>query len=87
MDFDKLMQYQNMLQQNLRREQIVDKKIDILSIINQLTSGPRNIVQTEQVIVEATARGFSEEEVNDMIEKLIEENLIYESSPGYIKKR
>ncbi len=87
MDFDKLMQYQNMIQKELRDEQQVDRKIDLLSIINHLTSGPRNIVQKEQVIVEAVSRGFSETEVDKLLNKLIQENIIYESSPGYIKKR
>ena len=87
MDFDKLMQYQNMIQKELRQEQQVDRKIDLLSIINHLTSGPKNIVQKEQIIVEAASRGFTENEVDKLLDKLIEENIIYESSPGYIKKR
>ena len=54
MDFNKLMEYQNLVQTRLRQEQTVDKKIDLLSLINQLTSGPKNIVQKELIIVEAT---------------------------------
>jgi len=81
------MQYQNMIQKRLRTEQQLDKKIDLLSIINQLTMGPKNIVQKEQIIVEAVSRGFTEKEVDELIDKLIEENIIYESSPGYIKKK
>lgn len=76
-----------MLQDRLKNEQQVEKKIDILSIINQLTSGPKNIVQKEQIIVEATARGISEDEIEDHLNNLIKENIIYESSPGYIKKK
>lgn len=87
MEFDKLMDYQNMVQQRLRQEQQQDRKIDLLSIINQLTQGPKNMVQKEQVIVEATSRGISEEEIHKLIQKLIDENIIYEDSPGYIKKR
>ena len=81
------MKYQDMMQNRLRQEQKEDKKLDLLSLINQLTSGPRNIVQKEQIIVEAKARGISEAEIQDLLEKLIKENIIYESSPGYIKKR
>ena len=87
MDFKKLMEYQTMLQSRLRTEQQVDKKIDLLSIINHLTSGPKNIVQKEQIIVEANSRGFTADEVDVYLEQLIKENIIYESSPGYIKKR
>ncbi len=87
MDFNNLMEYQRMLQKRLRKEQQRDKKIELLSIINQLTSGPRNMVQVEQILVEANSRGFTNQETREIIDKLIEENIIFESSPGYIKKR
>ncbi|AJF61539.1 TPA: hypothetical protein HA239_02795 [Candidatus Woesearchaeota archaeon] len=87
MDFDKLMKYQNMLQNRLRQEEQTDRKIDILSIINRLTSGPKNIVQKEQIVLEASSMGFTEEEIDSLIDTLIEDNIIYVSSPGYIKKR
>jgi len=76
-----------MLQKRLRKEQQVDKKIELLSIINHLTSGPKNIVQKEQILVEAQSRGFRADEVDIYLEKLIKENIIYESSPGYLKKK
>ena len=87
MDFEKLMEYQNMLQNRLRTEQQTDRKIEMLTIINQLTFGPKNIVQKEQIIVEALSRGFTEGDVHDLIDRLIEDNIIFESSPGFIKKR
>jgi DNA replicative helicase MCM subunit Mcm2 (Cdc46/Mcm family) len=87
MDFDKLLQYQKMLQQSLKDEQLEDRKIELLSIINQLTSGPKNLVQREQIIVEASSRGFTEDEIGLILEDLISEKIIYESSPGFIKKR
>ena len=87
MDFDKLLQYQKMLQQSIREEQHEDRKIELLSIINQLTSGPKNLVQREQIIVEGSTRGFTEDEITQIREDLIAERIIYESSPGYIKKR
>ena len=87
MDFNELMEYQNMVENRLRKEQRMDRKIELLTIINQLTVGPRNLVQKEQVLVEAESRGFNEDEVEDLIDKLKEDNIIYEPSPGYIKKR
>ena len=87
MNFDKLMEYQNMVQSKLRKEQKQDRTIDLLSIINQLTSGPKNIVQKEQIIVEAVSRGFIEDEIEDLLERLVKKNIIFESSSGYFKKR
>lgn len=85
-DFDELMGFQNLLQKKVRREDYIDRKIDLLSIINQLTVGPKNLVQREQLILEATTRGFSEAEIEKIMEDLIKDKIIYESSPGFIKK-
>lgn len=87
MDFNKLMEYQKLLQGNIRKEQQIDRKIELLTIINHLTMGPKNIVQKEQIMVEAESRGFSEQETLDLLRKLQEENIIFESSPEYFKKR
>lgn len=87
MDVDKLMAYQNMVQKSLRNEEQIDRKIELMTIINHLTFGPKNIVQKEQIIIEAMSHGFSEKEVDQILQTLIKENIIYESSPGFIKKR
>jgi hypothetical protein len=87
MDVNELLAYQNMLQKTLRKEELTDRKIDFLTIINQLTFGPKNLVQKEQVMVEAVAHGFTEKEADRLLQELIKENIIFESSPGYIKKR
>jgi DNA replicative helicase MCM subunit Mcm2 (Cdc46/Mcm family) len=87
MDFDRLIEYQNMLQGKIKAEQQIDRKIEFLSIINEMTVGPRNIVQKEQIMIEAQHRGFNEKESEQLIEKLIEENIIYQPMSGYIKKR
>ncbi len=76
-----------MMQKRLRREQQRDRKIDLLSIINQLTAGPKNIVQKEQLLIEAQNRGFSENEIEKLLVQLKKDNIIFEPSPGYIKKR
>ena len=87
MEFNNLMEYQKMIRKNLKTEQQRDRKIDLLSIINQLTSGPKNMVQVEQVIIESASHGFAAEETRNIIDALIEENIIFESSPGFIKKK
>jgi DNA replicative helicase MCM subunit Mcm2 (Cdc46/Mcm family) len=87
MDVDKLIAYQNMLHKALRSEQQLDKKIELMTIINNLTFGPKNIVQKEQIMVEAISHGFNEIEADKILHELIKENIIYESTPGYIKKK
>ena len=87
MNFDKLMDYQNMMRKNLRIEQEIDRKIDLLTIINYLTMGPKNLVQKEQIIIEANSRGFTDDEVDKLLKELLDENIIFEPNPGFIKKR
>ena len=87
MDFKNLIEYQNFMQGQLKKEQLEEKKIEFLSIINQLTIGPKNLVQKEQILIEAQERGFSEKEVDSLLKILKVDNIIYEPSPGYIKKK
>lgn len=86
MDIKSLIEYQNMLQQKIRQEQKTDRKIEILSIINQLTSGPNERVQKEQLIIEASQQGFSEKEIDEHLKRLIAEGIIIENN-GFLKKR
>jgi DNA replicative helicase MCM subunit Mcm2 (Cdc46/Mcm family) len=87
LNFKELQERQRFLQKQVRKEQLIDRKIELLSIINQLTAGPRNIVQREHIIIEASMQGFTEKEVDELIDQLTKEEIIYVSSPGYIKKR
>lgn len=86
-NFNELMKIQNQIQKGLLREQELDNKISVLSLINELTSGPKETVQKESLIIEASNKGISEEDLNKEIEKLEKDNIIFEPNPGYIKKR
>ena len=86
-EFEELMKYQNLLQRKLRQESRTDKKIEVMSVINQLTNGPSNLVQKERIILEASSRGLTNTEIERYLSELIKMNIIFESSPGYIKKR
>ncbi|MBN2423198.1 hypothetical protein JXB41_08300 [Candidatus Woesearchaeota archaeon] len=86
-DFEKLKKYQSFLQKSIIKERQIDKKIELITIINHLTAGPKNLVQKEQIIIEANSRGFSDDEIEKLIQELKRDNIIYETSPGYIKKR
>ncbi len=86
-NFNELMKIQNQIQKGLLREQELDNKISVLSLINELTSGPKETVQKESLIIEAANKGISEEDLNKEIDKLEKDNIIFEPNPGYIKKR
>ncbi len=58
----------------------------MMSIINELTSGPKEMVQLESIIIEAASRGVSEEEVMKNLNQLKRDRVIYETRPGFFKK-
>jgi len=86
-NFNELIKIQNQIRQGLLREQELDKRVSVLSLINELTSGPKESVQKESLIVEAANKGISEEDLNKEIEKLEKDNIIFEPKPGFIKKK
>jgi hypothetical protein len=85
-NFDELVRFQQQIQKGLLREQRTDLKIEVISIINVLTSGRRETVQKEAVFIESKNRGFNHEEVANLIEELIKDKIIFEPALGYIKK-
>lgn len=85
-EFEDLLKIQNQIRQGLLREQKDGRTISIMTIINELTSGPKESVQIESVIIEAINRGISEKEAMDNIEQLLRDKVIYEVTPGFIKK-
>ncbi len=85
-EFDDLMKIQNQIRQGLLREQKENITLTIMSIISELTSGPNGIVQLESIIIEASNRGIGEEEVMKNINQLKRDRVIYETSPGFLKK-
>jgi hypothetical protein len=85
-NFDELVRYQQQIQRGLLREQRTDLKIEVISIINVLTSGRKETVQKEAVFIESTNRGFNHDEVANLIEELIKDKIIFEPMLGYIKK-
>ena len=86
MDFDKLIEYQNNMKKRLTKEVDLNKKLQVLSIINQMSSEPSTIIKKQQVISECEKEGLTSEEVNRYIRSLINDRIVYEYSSGSLKK-
>jgi DNA replicative helicase MCM subunit Mcm2 (Cdc46/Mcm family) len=86
-NFNELLKIQNQIRAGLKREEAMDNKIKVLSIINELTSGPKETMQKELLIIETNNRGISEQDVEKILIQLEKDNVIFEPSPGHIKKR
>ncbi|MBD3208986.1 hypothetical protein GF367_01025 [Candidatus Woesearchaeota archaeon] len=85
-DFNELLKIQRMMASRIIQETTVDNKIKLLDLINRLVTDRNKKAQKETIIVEAQAEGFSETETLRLIEELLEDNLIIEPEPGYLKR-
>lgn len=85
-DFNDLLRIQRMMASRIIQEASVDNKIKLLDLINKLVTDRNRKVQTETLIIEAQAEGFTETETLRLIDELIEDHLITEPEPGYLKR-
>ncbi len=83
-DFDELLKIQRRMLSMLSKETETDLKIDILTIIERLTTGKNKRIQKEAVILEAEQQGISGEDVLNIIEELKRDGLIIEPEIGFI---
>ncbi len=84
LDFDEIMDLQRKLASEVAEEQETDNKITLMSIINDMTSGEKDIIQKERVIIEAQQQGLNEEQVERLLKELESDNFLIEEK-GYIK--
>ncbi|MBN1275622.1 hypothetical protein JXA12_05020 [Candidatus Woesearchaeota archaeon] len=85
-DFNDLLRIQRMMASRIIQETTVDNKIKLLDLINKLVTDRNRKVQTETIIIEAQAEGFTEAEALRLIDDLIDDHLITQPEPGYIKR-
>lgn len=86
-DFKELMKYQNLMQNQLARDQRVSRKIEILSIINELTAGPDNLAYISDIVKKGKSLEYTERDIKSLIDDLKIDGIIYQPSPNQVKKR
>lgn len=77
-EFDELMRQQRNMAAMLRRENDVDRKVKLMSIIQSLNPDKKGRILTAQIVHEAVNEGFAEEELDPLIDSL--------EADGYLKK-
>lgn len=77
-DFDDLMKVQRNMATRLRQEDEMDRKVQLLSLIQTLNPDKKGRILTESIVVEARNEGFSEPEVEALIDSL--------ESDGYLQR-
>ncbi|MBW2982921.1 hypothetical protein KY327_01305 [Candidatus Woesearchaeota archaeon] len=85
-DFNDLLKIQRMMASRLMEESTVDDKIKLLDVINRLVTDRNRKVQKETVLVQAQEEGFSEEEALRLLDTLLDDKLVIEPEPGYVKR-
>lgn len=76
--FDELMRIQRNTATRLRREDELDRKVGLMTLIQGLNPDRRGRILTELIVVEALAQGYNEEDTNRFLDELEED--------GYIKR-
>ncbi len=85
LDFDEIMDLQRKLASEVAAEKETDDKIEVMSIINDFTTGDSDVVQKEEVIIEAKQRGLNEPKILTIIDELKKDDFVIEEK-GYLKK-
>lgn len=69
-EFDELMRVQRSMANQLRRESMMDRKVTLLTVIQGLNPDRRGRILTEQIMVESSMEGFTNDEVDTLIDDL-----------------
>ncbi len=77
-EFDELMRVQRNMAGRLRTENELDRKVSLLSIIQGMNPDKKGRILTEQIMVEATGQGFTDAEVDGLLDDLEQD--------GYLKR-
>lgn len=77
-EFDELMRIQQMVTNRLSVEERMDRKLKLMELISGMVSGPDNSVMAETLRFEASQEGFSENEIERLLNELKSDGMIRE---------
>lgn len=83
-EFEDLMEIQRMMASKLAEEEEVDKKVDVLNLIRNMTDNGDKDIQTESIIVRCTQKGMSEQQILDILDELEKDRIITYPTRGYV---
>ncbi len=86
-NFDELMRIQRRMQKKIEEERQVDNTVDFMMLINEIAPHSGQKIQKEKLLIEGSMRGYTETYINDMINKLIRERMLFMPEPGYVQRR
>jgi len=85
-NFDELMKIQQQMAGRIMQESETDQKLELMDIINSLTTIRRPKVQVEQVILEAQNHGMTEDQALRAIDELIDFGYVTQPEEGFLQR-
>ena len=85
-NFDELMKIQQQMAGRIMQENETDRKLELMDIINSLTTVRRPKIQVELVIIEAQNHGMTEEQAITTIDELLDFGFITQPEEGFLKR-
>ncbi len=75
-----------MANKRVKAELEMDKNVEIIAMINSILRNNKP-VQTEAIMIQAKDKGFNENEVIEVIERLEKQNIIFSPKEGYLQRK
>ncbi|MFP4112220.1 MAG: hypothetical protein ACLFPQ_00990 [Candidatus Woesearchaeota archaeon] len=84
-NFRELRKIQKGIEEKAKKEIEQDQLIELISLINSLVPEGKK-VQLEHIYIAAQQKGFTEEQVNEVLRKYINDRIMYQPQVGYIQR-
>lgn len=85
-DFDEILRIQRMINDSAREELQDDRLTSLMALINSLIPEQKN-VQLEQIFYVAESKGYSEEEIRNVLRNYVKDKILFQPAVGYIRRR
>lgn len=80
--FDDLTRIQRNTATRLRREDELDRKIELMVLIQSLNPNKKGHILSELIVVEALQQGFTEEQIDTLIDELQQDGFLKRVDDG-----
>lgn len=85
-NFDELLKIQRQMAGMIVQESDTDRKLNVMDIVNELTTMKNKKIQVEQVLIEAQQQGIQEEDALRTIDELLDLGLIAQPEVGFLQR-
>ncbi len=84
-EFDEILRIQRMINDSARNELQDDRLTSLMALINSLIPEEKNI-QIEHIFYVAESKGYSEDEIKNVLRNYIKDHILFQPEVGYIRR-